>query len=353
MGDSMKKIGKVLVIIVLLLLVIGAVVVYFNKDKNNVIGEIFQTIEEKDSKDNKNGFYLFTDTLDKTYKLSNSCTLSSNKYIIAVVNEDYYLYKSNCLGVLQLKSGKSSELKIYYDSLKEYYYMQYEGNKYVKNSKIATIMPSNNFIDGNHTIYIESYKKIIEELMINEKFDINTKVSGFSNVNFEYIVDGNLHIVKLSTPGEVEEVENVILEYSFIAENFNELPDFYILNSNIVISEQSKLNGQTTRNLKIFSKKTGLVYDLFDVFPIRVNGIELKPDTHYIYSAFDKKSKSYAMLVSSNSNFCVEDSKESNVAFYEFKLEIDYTNYLFKTPTFVRTWYEKDGCSRVKELMEG
>ena len=59
------------------------------------------------------------------------------------------------------------------------------------------------------------------------------------------------------------------------------------------------------------------------------------------------------MLVSTNSNFCKEDSKENNIAFYEFKLEIDYTNYLFKTPTFVRAWYEKDGCSRVNELMEG
>ena len=59
------------------------------------------------------------------------------------------------------------------------------------------------------------------------------------------------------------------------------------------------------------------------------------------------------MLVSTNSNFCVEESESNNVAFYEFRLDIDYSNYLFKTPTFVRTWYEKDGCSRVEELMEG
>ena len=358
MGDSMKKIGKVLIIVVLLLLVCGGIVIYLNKDKNNVIGEIFQTIEEKENNDNKNGFYLYTDKLDKTYKLSNSCTLSSIKYVIAVVNDDYYLYKSNCLGVIQLKSGKSSELKIYYDSLKEYYYMRYDGNKYIKNKKIATIVPSNNFIDGNHTIYIDNYKKLIEELMINEYFNINTNVSGFSSIDFDYSFEDNIHQVELSTSGELDfnedqEASNVQLDYVFSSNNIDDLPDFFILNSSIVISEKNKLNGQPTRNLKIFSKKSGIEYNLASVFPIKVNGVELRPDTHYIYSVYDRTSKAYAMLVSTNSNFCKEDSKESNIAFYEFKLEIDYTNYLFKTPTFVRAWYEKDGCSRVNELMEG
>jgi len=356
MGDSMKKIGKVLIIVVLLLLVCGGIVIYLNKDKNNVIGEIFQSIEEKENNDNKNGFYLYTDKLDKTYKLSNSCTLSSNKYVIAVVNDDYYLYKSNCLGVIQLKSGKSSELKIYYDSLKEYYYMQYDGNKYIKNKKMATIVPSNNFIDGNHGIYIDNYKKLIEELMVDESFNIDTQAAGLSGVTFEYKQDDGIYFVKIATGGDIKDGEDISkfqLEYSNYFEKFDDLPDFYLLNSNVVISEKNKLNGQTTRNLKIFSRKRGIEYNLADVFPIRVNGVELKPDTHYVYSVYDKTSKSYAMLVSTNSNFCKEDSKESNIAFYEFKLEIDYTNYLFKTPTFIRAWYEKDGCSRVKELMEG
>lgn len=356
MGDSMKKIGKVLVIVVLLLLVCGGLVVYLNKDKNNVIGEIFQTIEEKENNDNKNGFYLYTDKLDKTYKLSNSCTLSSNKYIIAVVNEDYYLYKSNCLGVIQLKSGKSSELKIYYDSIKEYYYMQYDGNKYIKNKKMATIVPSNNFIEGNHGVYIDNYKKLIEELMVDDAFSVDTLAAGLSGVLFEYKQDDGSYYVRIATGGDLkdgEEASQFQLEYANYAESLDDLPDFYLLNSNIVISEKSKLNGQTTRNLMIFSGKRGIQYNLADVFPIRVNGVELKPDTHYIYSVYDKASKAYVMLVSTNSNFCKEDSKENNIAFYEFKLEIDYTNYLFKTPTFVRAWYEKDGCSRVNELMEG
>lgn len=353
MGDSMKKIGKVLIVVVLLLLIGGGVYLYLNRDKKNVFNEIFDVIEEKENNDNKNGFYLFTDKLDKSYKLSNSCTLSSNKYLLVVINDEYYYYKNNCLGVLQLKNGKTKDLKIYYDSLKEYYYIEYEGNKYIKSSEIAAIVPANNFIDGNHTIYVENYKKLIEEIMIDETFDIYSNVSGFSNVYFRYENKDNNYFVKLNTSGEVEDSNNYVLEYFFGANNFDDLPDFYILNSKIVISEKSKLNGQTTRNLKIFSKEKGIEYNLADVFPIKVNGVELRPDTHYIYSIYDKKSKNYAMLVSTNSNFCVEDSKENKVAFYEFKLEIDYSNYLFKTPNFVRTWYEKDGCSRVKELMEG
>lgn len=351
-GDNMKKIGRVILVVIFIFVLVGILFVFLNNGEDNVIGFFSQEQKEKENNDNKNGFYFFTDKLDKVYKLTNSCTISANKFIFVVVNKNYYLYKSNCLGVTQLKNGKTNDLKIYYDSLKEYYYLEYEGNKYIKDSKIATIIPTNNFVNDNNIIYIDNYKKLIEELKVNDINKINSKIAGLSSINFEYVKSDGYYQIRLITSitngfGSQEG------EYIYSTLDFNDLPDFSLLNSSIVIIENNKLNGLKTNNVKIFSKNKGLVYNLADVFPIKVNNVELKPDTQYIYVGYDNRSKNYVMFVSDNNKYCVEGSKEKNVAFYEFKLEVDYNNFLFKTPSFVRTWYQNDGCSRVKEIMEG
>ena len=42
----MRKIGKVIIVVVILLLIGGGLVIYFNKDEDNFIGEIFNEIKK-------------------------------------------------------------------------------------------------------------------------------------------------------------------------------------------------------------------------------------------------------------------------------------------------------------------
>ena len=54
-------------------------------------------------------------------------------------------------------------------------------------------------------------------------------------------------------------------------------------------------------------------YTLKDVFPIKVNDVELNYTTHNVFVAYDASTKSYTLLVSPNKSFCVAESKENKI----------------------------------------
>ena len=151
----------------------------------------------------------------------------------------------------------------------------------------------------------------------------------------------NIEILSRVPIGTGSEVE----KYTYKAAKIEDLPDLAIMNSKLVAIEKYDINNRTNYDLVLFSYDKAHEYSLREVFPIILNGEELKPETHYIYVDYDVEKKSYVLLVSENKDYCVKDSKENKVAYYEFRIDIDYNDYTFKTPTFVRTWYERDGCS--------
>lgn len=352
----MKKKRKGIIIFILLILVIAGVCGYFYlyKDGDNVINNIFENFsnDEKDD-DNRNGFYIYEDILDKPVKVSSSCTITSYKYYISVVNKKWFLYKDTCLGVFQLKSGKTEDLKINYDSESKVYSLKYDGNLYVKNENLRSVIPKATFEKSEQKIQLEGYKILINETMYNGnyyKFE-RSIVSAYGYVvNIEY-KDG-MYNLYISSRVSLGADTNDVKKYHYKAAKVEDLPYLSLFNGKIVIIEKYNINNRTNYDLKLFTFQEAEVYSLKDVFPITLNGIELKPETHYIYVTYDMEKKNYVLLVSENKDYCVKDSKESKVAYYEFRIDIDYSDFTFKTPTFVRTWYEKDGCSHYNGLKE-
>ena len=352
----MKKRRKRIIIFILLLLIAAGVGVYFylNKDEENVFGNIIDTFtkDEKDD-DNRNGFYIYEDKLDKSVKVSSSCTITSYKYYLSVVNKKWFLYKSTCLGTFQLKSGKTEDLKINYDSENKEYSLKYDGNLYVKNDNLRSVVPENTFVNNEgQKLQLEGYKLVLEETMFEGNYyELERLIVGVYGFVVEINYSGgmyNIEILSRVPIGTGSEVE----KYTYKAAKIEDLPDLAIMNSKLVAIEKYDINNRTNYDLVLFSYDKAHEYSLREVFPIILNGEELKPETHYIYVDYDVEKKSYVLLVSENKDYCVKDSKENKVAYYEFRIDIDYNDYTFKTPTFVRTWYERDGCSHYNGLKE-
>ena len=352
----MKKKRKRVIIFILLILIALGVGVYFylNKDEENVFDNIIETFTKDEKEDdNRNGFYIYEEKLDKTVKVTSSCTITSYKYYLSVVNKKWFLYKSTCLGTYQLESGKTEDLKINYDSESKEYSLKYDGNLYVKNDNLRSVVPETTFVNNEgQKLQLEGYKLVLEETMFEGNYyDLKRRVvggSGFfmeaSYKNGEYSI-GILSGVHIGVGDEME-------KYSYSSANIEDLPYLSLMNNKLVAIEKYDINNRTNYDLILFSYDKAHEYSLKDVFPIMLNGEELKPETHYIYITYDVEKKSYVLLISENKDYCVKDSKENKVAYYEFRIDIDYNDYTFKTPTFVRTWYERDGCSHYNGLKE-
>lgn len=352
----MKKRRKGVIVFVLLILIAAGVGIYFylNKDKDNVLGDIVDvfTKDEKDI-DNRNGFYIYEEKLDKSVKVSSSCTIVSYKYYLSVVNKKWFLYKDTCLGVYQLETGKTEDLKINYDSESKEYSLKYDGNLYVKNDNLRSVVPVATFENtDSHKIQLDGYKMVVKETMTDSyHYRIERPIVGAYGYIMVIEYKNGAYEVEISSIVTVEET-NDVEKYIYRASNIDDLPDFSLMNGKIVIIEKYNINNRTNYDLKLFTYQEAQVYSLKEVFPITLNGISLSPETHNIFVSYDNVKKSYVMLVSENKDFCVKDSKENKVAYYEFRIDVDYNDYTFKTPTFVRTWYERDGCSHFNGLKE-
>ena len=223
----------------------------------------------------------------------------------------------------------------------------------VKNDNLRSIVPETTFESNEgQKLQLDGYKYVIKETMINEHYyEIARNIVGVYGYVVTITYEGGNYVLEIISRVK-EDDSNDVKTYTYKAADVDDLPDLSIMNSKIVVIEKYDLNNRTNYDLKLFSYEEALVYSLKEVFPIILNGIALSPETHYVYVTYDTTKKSYVMLVSENKDYCVKDSKENKVAYYEFRIDIDYNDYTFKTPTFVRTWYERDGCSHYNGLRE-
>lgn len=348
----MRRRKGIIVFILLVLIAIGVgLVIYFNRGKDNFIGNIFND-NSKDNviTDNKNGFYIYEVKLDKVIKPSYSCTITSYKYYVVVINNKWYSYKETCLGTYQLDTGNIKDLVINYDNETKRYSLEYDGNTYEKSDNVVSINPKKSFEDDGQKINLEGYKTIFEYIMFEDK-DYNfvdRQIVGVNRFSMSMSLVGGVYKISILSDFSVEEDKKLAYEYS--SKNIEDFPEFSIMNGNLVIIDKVETENKLNYDLKVLSYKNGFEYSLDKVFPIILNGEELSPSTHNIFVSYDYAKKKYVLLVSDNKNFCVDDSDSDEVAYYEFNIGINYLDYTFETPTFVKTWYQRDGCNHFNGL---
>lgn len=350
----MKKIFKFIIFLLIIGIFVIGVLYFVNRNKDNAIGNFITGEYKREVEtDNRNGIYIYEEKLDKHIKVSSGCTLVQYEYHMVVVNKTWYRYKKTCLGIYQLETGSVEDLKIKYNSERKEYSFVYKDNKYIKNDNYLSVYPYPNFEKSSQYVYLTGYKTLVNETMFDGyRYRIDRGISGLpGDYKFQLTTSKNTNIFRMCLP--ISDDGNEDDTYCYEGEDINDFPDLVPINRYVGIREKYNFNGRNNYNLKMYSFNKGIIYDMNDVFPITVNGVQLSSDTHYVYVDNNENRDYYILLVGNQENMCVEDSKSDDIAYYEFKIEIDYTNYEFKTPSFVRAWYEHEGCGHAKEVMGG
>lgn len=352
------------IIFVLIMLVIAIVVYfgyYFFSDKENPFLEIFNNNSKEDvNKDNKNGFYVYTELLGQSYSIFSGCTLNSIDMQYVVINDIYKLYRSSCLGSFFIEEGKTDDLDIKYDEEKKLFYLIRDGHSYYKKHEVMSLVPSNAFTkEGSKTINISSLKFILHETeRPGEYYDIK-----------EATLDGalNYNITVTHVPELEEYGDEMLYTYNLQARNFgnaqkvnysidfptsiDNLPDVYSYGKILVVINPDKDGDRYAYNFRVFDS-TGFTYDLHRQFPITINGHEITSMDN-IYVAYISSSRTFKLLVSSNDTFCEDDSDSTDVAYYLFSIKYNYSSNNFDPPSFEKIGYKNEGCQYVNSLMGG
>lgn len=345
--------GKFIIIFIILLCVVAASCYFLFIKENGVFNRSNEvTVEETEViLDNRNGIYLYTYIPDEFLKVSSGCTVTKIDYYMVIINKNWYSYKSSCMGTYQLGNGEVEKLDIKYNSERNEYSFNYDNKRYVKNPNLLSVTPNETFKVGTQNVSLDGYKLLAKETMYTGHYYVFDRyISDFGgSIMFGKEHESEPYRLTIGNVGEPDPNK----QYVYSSYDIDDFPNFIIFNKKLSIREKYTVWGRTNYTLKLFELNKGVVYDLNNVFPITVNGVQLSNNNNYVYLDNNVNRNYYIMLIGSNPNFCVEGSTSDNVAFYEFKVEFDYNNYSFKTPSFVRAWYEKEGCSYVNKVMEG
>lgn len=333
----------ILFIIVCVFLVI--VFLYF-KTEGQLFSQVVQNITEFQSvKDNYNGVYTNIDSLNGTKTLFRNCTLTHIDNHILIINKDYYVYRSSCIGTFYLDSGKVKDLDIHEDLEKNTFYIKYDDKVYNKDYATTTLEVTTQPLKYEGDFYSADYQLLFKESQFeNFYYDISGGIYGSSSelkINFKHLESESFEMTL--------KLKDEIL-YQYYIKDFESLPMIYTFGGYVVIIEKNEETYKYNNTLKIFSND-GLVYNLDDMFPIIVDDVVLNNEKS-IYILFNSSERNFRVIVSESKEICQSDDTKE-VAYYEFKIDYNYSKKSFSKPSFVKLGYASSECKDISEIVGG
>lgn len=319
------------------------------KDDDSVINDVINLLDSDNFiKDNYNGVYLYKESLGGSTNLFRGCTLEHIDYYIMIVNEEFYTYRSSCIGTFAFEQGKTKDLKIYSNEESKKFYIEYQDKVYTKDDSIRTITLENNVVKNENGFNVNNYQILFEQSQFpGAYFNVrNQKISSISTTMYINIVHEEGEKFKITINNKSNEL---IYEYTF--ENFKQMPYLYPYGSYLVILEKDESDTKYMHTIKVLGDY-GLVYNLAEHFPITIDDVVLDQNTS-IYATFDKYTRKFKVLLGNDKKMCVENGTTNDVTYYEFTVDYNYNIKGFDAPVFVKQGYAKDGCSYIEEVMGG
>jgi len=352
----MRK-ARVKIFFLLLFLIVVAVGTYFGYSifykHENPLDSIFnRTTKNTGTKDFYNGVYSFVETIDKSYNCFSGCTVTQiNRYIL-VIDEEYSVYRSSCLGTFLVDSGSTTDLILNFNYDSKEYEIVYKDNTYEKNHNVMSIVPNNAVKSGSKSIVASSYRFMMEQTQFEGSYyTFEKKLSNLDTaitLKFLYDESSNNFIMTLSAK------KSVI--YTYMGKNITDFPDLYSFGSKLVIIERGYKAGDYTKyNYNFVVIANGEIsYQLNEYLPITVNDVQLNANNS-IYIKYDTSAQKFKMLIGDNDTFCDEDddTDPNKIVYYEFTIDYDYYYNKFVKPQFVKVGYAKDGCDYPRAFMGG
>lgn len=351
MGNKKTKINILIILIVIFLLSTLLMIRFEFNPISFITGG--NNDKDKDTQSdviNYNGIYRYKDSLNKTYKLYDGCSVSYFDYYIVILNDEYNMYKSSCIGTFFLRKGETKNLVIE-KTLENNLAIKYDDNSYLRTDLVSSVEVGNRFRSIAHKsvdLSAEDYHLLFE----------NTLLPGnFFEIPKGVLSSGAAHFPFTFTPlGEDDSFEFKILGdrkkvlYRFTGNDFNQLPHLRNVSSNLSIIEPKETDFRYHYTLKVFTE-FNLIYDINNYFPITVDGDELTTMNSIYIKYLDGV---YVMLIGNNKEFCAKKSTSTDVAYYVFHIEYDHVVKALKKPIFIKKVLKNDstGCQLVEKLME-
>ena len=342
----MKK-SNGIVKLVLFIVVVGTLggfgYYYFFLRDTDQAGGIFPSLSGEKVTDYKNGIYVVkNNTTGAKISLKNCYVDSINDYLV-VINEDYYLYHGNCLNMVYVSQGKTENLKFEKENDSKYY-IKLNDKVYKKDNSVNKIEVFNNVISDELKVNYKNLKNIIDYSEFPGHYysfiGVIPTRKGHS-FSYTYNPDSNSFTFEIFN-GDAHYTKNMQI--------FNDIPKFYISNSNIIIIDKNKIGEGYKSELYVYSDMSK-TYDYLSIFPININGIVIDSNWYRLFR-IDEETKSAYVLFSRTSDIC--DFSNNNM-YYEFRLPYDFQTTGFKTPDLYKKGSTPKDCSYAKKyyLTEG
>ncbi len=348
-----KRLGNsVKLIIIILILSVAVFVGYYIKNKQNPLFELVNNLKSNSLfNDNINGVYLYNEVVGGNRAIFSSCSVNDINNYILIINDEYKVFRSSCMGTYLKDEGKVDDLNI--TENKEEIYIEYNGHKYEKEYAVSAIIPNNVIASRLKTVEIANLQFIMEETEfegnyypIEARLSNNTSTAVLFDKNQEEDAQDTITLINAKSKAE-------LYKYSF--EKYDELPFFRPFGKLLVIIEKKD---NPNNNMKYGYKfyvlnEQEIEYNLDQMFPITVNGETLTVEDNSVYVMFDEKERSFKLFVGYNKKMCNEEGSEHRPIYYEFKINYNYTTMNFEKPEFIKVGYEDEKCNYIRNYVDG
>lgn len=331
---------------------------YVITGKQNPLFKFINNGDETENKilDNYNGFYSNYESLNGSKFIFSGCSISKIANYILVIEDNYYLFRSTCMGTYEKEKGKVEDLDIKVDEEKKTYYIYHNDVTYEKDDFVNSIRVNNDIEKKMTEIDLSTYQLFMRETEFEGNYYDLEQLS-IKNTSAQILMDilryedDKSFIIRLRSSSSTDRVL-----YSKAIKDFDFLPDIYTYGSSIVVVEKNKSEDNKKYSYKFFViKEDGIVYNVDEKFPIIVDGKSLNKENS-VYIKFDPAKRYFRMLIGNDDKMCVdnyEDSEKDDITYYEFSLEYNYLINNFNEPKFQKIGRKSEGCRYVNELIEG
>lgn len=335
-----------LFIFICCLVAFGGAMLFNGKDDS--FARIIGSFKEDEFVDTYNGFYSYSEDLNGSKTVFEACTLSKINNYILIINEDFYTYRSSCIGTFRFEKGKVKDLEIGENKERKSYYVKYKDNVYYRDYSVTTLEVGNSAKDKNYKLPLKHYQLLFKESQYPDAYYdlIFKEIDGLSSdiyITFKHIEGESFEVILYG--------EERTSMYNYIFKDFDSMPEFYPYGAYLVVIEKDETDDKYANRLMVFSE-TGMVYNLEEKLPIIVDGDQLDLNDS-IYVDFDEVDRDFRVIISNTKKMCFDDTKEEGISFYEFKIDYNYSSKAFEKPEFVTKGKKGDSCVYINEIIGG
>ena len=344
-NERVKNSFKLIIAITILIIVLFVWDLIVNRKES--VKEIISNITNTKIQDSYNGVYTYSDELETKVIAYSGCSFNTIENYILVINDDFYLFRSTCMGTYLKETGKTDDLNIVEEG--KTYSVKYKDHIFYRDYKVLKIIPNNIISQEYGDLDMNSLVGIAKETEFEGNYyEINRSVSGFKgDLKVSFIPqEKGTFLLKIFNLYNKEEIL-----YSYLIKDLDKAPLYYSFGKNLAIIERESTDSLFSYKFKVLTLE-GIKYDYKNNFPVFIDGKELNYDNNSVLIIYDKVVKYFKIFVGKDKKFCTDKGNGEDVAYYEFALKYNYRINEFEKPEFVKIWREGDSCAYINEYLK-